>query len=248
MAPLIFAQDSVQKMAVEFERSLGCDHRRWNDQETSSFLEAAVFFAPSLASNPRIAGTHGRIGDNKLGYHGAVVFGPLRVSDRQIDYYAMSIWGDVDKGWRFLHHHTYSARSSNRHPIWLLLADDNLRDDFQISEELALDIVSRVRSMSEQKVRSADGELLVPLTANEIDRLHGFEVEFWTPSDFIRKDVEPPWWEGHRVITAKSQQPGSHRYEYQSAVQFAMTSQGPKFIRVFPAHGSRRKPTSKCRE
>lgn len=234
----VFGQVSLDQMASEFERPLDCGQRIWTEQEVASFLEAAVSYAPHIAANPRIAGTPGIIADNtRSGYYGGVYFGPIQVSDRQIDYYRMTIWGDIERGWTFNQHAYYRAVRSDSHPTWLLLEDSDLRDDFQITEEMALTIIGRVRDMVEQEARSADGELLVPLTEDEIDHLHRFEASYWTPRDVEFADSEPPpWWEGHMVITAKSQQPDAHHNVYQSAVQFAITDEGLTFVRTIPKY------------
>lgn len=83
-----------------------------------------------------------------------------------------AISGDIARGWSFDHKVSHRAILTDKHPTWILLHDDNPNDDFEFDEETALTIINRTREMAEQQVRSAEGELLAPLSSDEIDRLH----------------------------------------------------------------------------
>lgn len=231
----VWGQATLQQVASQFEQSIDCGQRIWNQQELESLLEAAVSYEPQLSSNPRIAGTDGAISANtRIGYIGGVYFGPIVVSSREIDYDRMTVTGDIATGWELKRDKHIRAISTNEHPTWLLLEDENLSDGFEVTEEQALDIVRTVTNMAEQRPRSADGTPVVPLTAGEIDRLDRFEGLFWTPPD--RAGEKAPWWAGHFVITAKSQVPGSHKNVYDAGVQFAVIDGGLKFMRANPAY------------
>ncbi|MEM6709232.1 MAG: hypothetical protein AAF648_10650 [Pseudomonadota bacterium] len=220
----VASAQSLETIAVQFEQSLYCGQRIWSKEETASFMRAAVSFAPHLAANPRIAGTKGVIATTPRGYYGGVFLGPIRVSERELRYDWMTIWGGLDHPWAFLPSETYRGVLIDEHPTWLLLVDTSLQDDIEVTAAQATTVIRLSKELS-------------GLSPAEIQKLHRFEISLFSPPDIILTEStrEVPWWEGHFVITAKSQDPGSHTGVYDAGVQFAVTDQGLKFIRSIPA-------------
>ncbi len=119
------AQQEMDEVASEFESSLSCGHRIWREEEVESLTGAVISYAPHIASNPRIAGTIGGVRQRTtLGYDGGLVFGPIPVNHRQIDYYGIQASGDLVRGWEFVLHTKYSALRIDVSPFWILLVDE----------------------------------------------------------------------------------------------------------------------------
>lgn len=221
-----FAQQRAA-CAPEMETAFDAGQRIMTPQEQESLLKAAGSFAPELTQHPRIAGTRGVISSGNIsGYYGAVYFGPIPVSPSQAQYLSMTIWGDIQRGWTFDHLTRHACLHVDSHPTWLWLTEP-------VTEAQALDALRQLRGRVGNGPPSDDVSWLELITPQELRNVRRFTYHYWGRGDLVTPDEVRAWYYEHYIVTAISQAPGLSEHDYFAAVNFAVTDEGLKFVRVY---------------
>lgn len=222
------SQVDLGEAAAIFERSLSCGHGLFSDREEASLIESAIMHFPAIKSNPRIAGTTGRVSSNTVnGYYGGIVFGPIVNDDRQADYYYFTVDGDLNRGWTFYGGQKDSLVIQDHGPAYILLRDDNLEDDFEVTEELA-------KKVLEEEMRRNSQEAM-------LNQLHRYEYTFSQLPDRspLRKQaMEGPksWSYNLYHVIAYSQEPGEHPSVYDAIYNYALIDDEVRFVGESPGY------------
>jgi hypothetical protein len=222
------SQVALEEAGSIFERSLSCGQALFSEQEIASLIESAVSYFPAITSNPRIAGTAGRVSRGTInGYYGGIVIGPINQGDRRADYYYFSVSGDLNRGWTLDVYQRDTIVLQDQGPAYLLLIDGDLEDDFEVTETQAQKVLAAELSRNSQVAMR--------------NQLHRYQYAFSNLPDVSihrKQAMNGPlsWAYNHYHIIAYSQELGSHPSVYNAIYNYAVIDGELHFVSESPGY------------